>query len=234
VGKAAIIQRLTSCNTRAQGSSLYQDDRRPVLPRAQAPTFLPAVFDNRHDNHTQPAETDEIHRADSFCNALPRPRWGRAMVIAVLGLAWLGAASAFSYFAVFGGEPVLPTLPPLVAADNGPKEIVPNYGDARSNNSIQRSMVSATSSEKFVSRWPADSQEPPKTALASSDPSTLRPAASTPSPAVAPLAAMAPSVPASERKKVHTIIIRSGGSGQTDSSAAVAHSATNAKASGTR
>jgi hypothetical protein len=41
---------------------------------------------------------------------------------------------------------------------------------------------------------------------------------------------MAPSVPASERKKVHTIIIRSGGSEQTDTSAAVAYGATSAKA----
>jgi hypothetical protein len=217
-----------------QQSIPSRDDRQPVLPRPQAPTFLPAVSDDRRDHEMQSAETDEIHRADSFCNALPRPRWGRAMVIAVLGLAWLGAASAFSYFAVFGGEPVLPTLPPLVAADNGPKEIVPNYGDARSNNLSQRSMVNASSSEKFVSRWPADNQEPPKTALTSSDPTTLRPAASTPSPSVAPLAVMAPSVPASERKKVHTIIIRSGGSEQTDTSAAVAHSATSAKALGMR
>ena len=69
------------------------------------------------------------------------------MVIVVLGLAWLGVASAFSYRAVFEGGAVLPTLPPLVAADNGPKEIVPNYGDARQSNSSQTS-----SSEKFVAR----------------------------------------------------------------------------------
>jgi hypothetical protein len=119
----------------------------------------------------------------------------------VLSLAWLGVASAFSYFAVFEGGALLPTLPPLVAADNA-KEIVPNYGDARTSNSSQRSVVRASSSEKFVSRWPADNREPPKTALISSDPSTP----------VAPLAVMTPSLPASERKKVHTIIIRSNGS----------------------
>jgi hypothetical protein len=141
------------------------------------------------------------------------------MVIAVLGLAWLGVASAFSYYAGGGGA-VLPTLPPLLAADNGPKEIVPNYGDARSNHSIQTPMVSAGSSEKFVSRWPADNQEPRKTALISSDPTAL----------------LAPSVPAShspEPKKVHIIIVRSDGLEQTDLSA-VAHSATSARAPGTR
>ena len=111
---------------------------------------------------------------------------------------WLGVAAAFSYFAVFGGGTVLP----LLAGDSGPKEIVTNYSDARPSNSSQTSMVSAGSSEKFDSRWPADNQEPPKTSLISSDPSTRRPAvpiarAASAAPAVASPAVMAPSIPAS-------------------------------------
>ena len=82
-------------------------------------------------------------------------------MIAVLGLAGLGVVSGFAYRAVFEGA-LLPTFPPLMAAENGPKKIVLNYGDARPSNSSQTSMVSAGSSEKFVSRWPADNQEPPK------------------------------------------------------------------------
>ena len=227
-----------------QRTSPGRGDRQPVLPRPRAPTSLPTVSDDRHDGEMQSAEPDETHGAYSFYDGLPSPRWRLAMVIAVLGLAWLGVASAFSYRAVLGGAALLPTLPPLVAAENGPKEIVPNYGDARTSNSSQTSMVSVGSSEKFVSRWPADNQEPPKTALISSDPSTLRPAvpiaraASAPAPAVTPPAVTAPSVPAShssEPKKVHTIIIRSDGSEQTDTSAAaVAHSATSARTPGTR
>jgi hypothetical protein len=215
-----------------QQTSPPRDDRQPVLSRPRAPTFLPAGSDDRHDGETQSAETNEIHRAYNFYDAPPSPRWRLVMVIAVLGLAWLGVASAFSYFAVFGGGAVLPMLPPLLAANSGPGEIVPNYSDARPSSSSQTSMVSAGSSEKFDSRWPADNQEPPKTALISSDLSTRRPAvpiaraASAPALAVAPPAVMAPSMPASEAKKVHTIIIRSDGSEQTDTSAvAVAHSA---------
>jgi hypothetical protein len=34
----------------------------------------------------------------------------------------LGVASAFSYFVVFGGGVVLPTLPPLVAADRAQRD----------------------------------------------------------------------------------------------------------------
>jgi hypothetical protein len=221
-----------------------RDDRQPVLPRPRPPTFFPTVSDDRHDGDMQSVETDETHGAYSFYDGLPSPRWRLMMVVAVLGLAGLGVASAFSYRAMFGGGVVLPTLPPLVAADNGPKENVPNYGDARTSNSSQTSMESAGSSEKFVSRWPADNQEPPKTAVISSDPSTLRPAvpiaraASAPPPGVAPPAATAPSVPAlhsSEPKKVRTILIRSDGSEQTGTSAAPAtHSTTSARASGMR
>jgi hypothetical protein len=170
-------------------------------------------------------------------------------VIAVLGLAGLGVVSAFAYRAVFEGA-LLPTFPPLMAAENGPKKIVLNYGDARPSNSSQTSMVSAGSSEKFVSRWPADNQEPPKTAPISPNPSAPRsgvpiaPAAAAPPPAVAPPALTAPSWPppvpapvlalhSSEPKKIHAVIIRSDGSEQTDTSAAaVAHSATSARAPG--
>jgi hypothetical protein len=137
------------------------------------------------------AETDETHGAYSFYDALPSPRWRLVMVIAVLGLAELGVVSAFAYRAVFE-RALLPTFPPLMAAENGPKKIVLNYGDVRPSNSSQTSMASAGSSEKFVSRWPADNQEPPKTAPISPNPSAPRPdvpiapAAAAPPPAVAP------------------------------------------------
>jgi hypothetical protein len=151
-----------------QQTSPGRKNRLAVLPRPQAPTFLHTV--------SQSAETDESAGGHSFYDGLPSPRWRLVLVKAVLGLAWLGVASAFSYLALFGGGTVLPMLPPLLASDSWPKEIVTNYGDARSSNSSQTSMVSAGSSEKFDSRWPADNQEPPKTALISSDPSTRRPA----------------------------------------------------------
>ena len=198
--------------------SLGRDDRQRVLSSPRAPTFLPPVSDDRHAGEMRAVETDESHGAYSFYDGLPSPRWRLVMVIVVLGLAWLGVASAFSYRAVFEGGAVLPTLPPLVAANNGPKEIVPNYGDARPSNSSQTSssekfvarwpadnqeppekaskasIVSAGSSEKFVARWPRGNQEPPETAQ-------IRPAvptahtASTPPPAVAPPALTTQSLP---------------------------------------
>ena len=211
--------------------SAARDNRQPVLSSPRAPSFLPEA-DDRHAGEMRAAEADATHDGQRFYDSLPSPRWRLVMVIVVLALAWLGVASAFSYHAVFGGQ--LPTLPPLLAADSEPRNVVPNAG---SSNSSQTSMLSANSSEKFVSRWPADNQEPP-----SSNPGILRPAVpialatSAPPSAVPPPALSAPSSHSSEPKKIHTIIIRSDRSDQTENSAAsVAHSAqTSARAPGTR
>ena len=221
------------------------------LPSPQAPTLLLTASDDRHDGDIQASKTGEAYGADDY-DDLPSPhrRDGLVIVIAVLGLAILGAVGAFAYRAVFGGA-VLPALPPLIEAENGPNKNVPNYGDARPSNSSQTSIASAGSSEKFVSRWPADIQEPPKktapispnptpppSALGSGAVAPIAPVPAAPPPAVAPPAtasvpppAPVPAPPSSEPKKIHTVIIRSDGSGQTDTSAAAApHSTTSTTA----
>ena len=168
-------------------------------------------------------------------------------MIAVIALAGLGAVGAFAYRAVFAGA-VLPALPPIIKAENAPNENVPNYGDDRPSHLSQTSMASAGSSEEFVSRWLADIQEPPKTAPISPNPSAsppsalgsgavapIAPALAAPPPANAPPALAATSLPpkvaapvtapsSSTPKKIQTVISRSEGSGQTDTSAATAKS----------
>jgi hypothetical protein len=209
------------------------------LPSPQAPTLLLTASDDRHDGDIQAAKTGEAYGADDYYDDLPSPhrRDGLVIVTAVLGLAILGAVGAFAYRAVFGGA-VLPALPPLIEAENGPNKNVPNYGDARPSNSSQTSIATAGSSEKFVSRWPADIQEPPKKTApispnpSASPPSALGSGAIAPAPAAAPPAVAPPATasvapPSSEPKKIHTVIIRSDGSGQTDTSAAAGpHSTT--------
>ena len=93
------------------------------LRSPQAPTFSPTAADDRHDGDIQADETGEAY-AD--CDNLPSPRWrGRlGTAVTVLCLAGLGAVGAFAYRAVLAGTE-LPTLPPIIKAENG----VPNPGD---------------------------------------------------------------------------------------------------------
>jgi hypothetical protein len=171
-------------------------------------------------------------------------------VIAVLGLAVLGTAGAFAYRAMFGGS-MLPSLPPIIKAGNGPNKIVPGYGDARASNSAQTTVANTGSSEKLVSReeQPVEIQEPSKTAPRvistipiAPNPNSLPPGASSigaaplaPAPAGAapaaapPVIATVPAAPppapapaSAEPKKIHTVTIRSDQSGGTDAGAAAA------------
>jgi hypothetical protein len=139
---------------------------------------------------------------------------------------------------MFGGS-MLPSLPPIIKAGNGPNKIVPGYGDARASNSAQTTVANTGSSEKLVSReeQPVEIQEPSKTAPRvistipiAPNPNTLPPGASSigaaplaPAPAGAAPAAAPPPAPApasAEPKKIHTVTIRSDQSGGTDAGAA--------------
>ena len=219
------------------------------LPSPEGPTLLLTASDDRHDDDIQTAETGEAYGAHDCYDDLPSPRWRDRLVIviAVIALAGLGAVGAFAYRAVFAGT-VMPALPPIIKAENAPNENVPNYGDDRPSDLSQTSIASAGSSEEFVSRWSADIQEPPKTAPISPNPSAsppsalgsgavapIAPALAAPPPANAPLALTATSLPppvpapvpapsSSTPKKIQTVISRSDGSGQTDTSAATAKS----------
>ena len=215
------------------------------LPSLEGPTLLLTASDDRHDDDIQTTETGEAYGAHDYHDDLPSPRWRDrlVMVIAVIALAGLGAVGAFAYRAVFAGT-VMPALPPIITAENVPNENVPNYGDDRLSDLSQTTIASAGSSEEFVSRWPSDVQGPPKTAPISPNPSAsppsapgsgavapIAPAPAAPPPANAPLALTATSLPppvtassSSTPKKIQTVISRSVGSGQTDTSAATAKS----------
>ena len=222
-----------------QPASPGRDDRRRVFAKPPSTDVLATAADDRHDGDIQADATGEAH-AD-YDNP-PSPRWrGRlGTAVVVLCLAGLGAVGAFAYRAVLTGTGS-PTLPPIVKAENGTNRNVPNSGDAQPSCSGQTSIASAGASEEFLSRWPADNQEPPKTvpippnsdtpppsALGSAAvaPITTAPAASPPGlpAAPAPLAASAPAPPSSDPKRSHAAISRSNGSGRPDTSAAAAKS----------
>ena len=112
-----------------------------------------------HDPHDEYESDDpeyhdgEGYSADDYFDEAPAPRRrnGLLVIMAVLALTVIGTAGAFGYRAMFGGS-VLPTLPPIIKAGNGPNKIVPAYGDSQANNSAQPGAANSGSAENLVSR----------------------------------------------------------------------------------
>jgi hypothetical protein len=140
----------------------YQDEHEPDLLGQRSANFPLRESDDRY------AVDDESYDEEYATSAYPsnrRRRSGLVVVVAVLALAVLGTAGAFSYRAMFGSS-VLPALPPIIKPANGPNKIVPNYGDAQANNASQTGAADTSSSEKLVSHeeQPVDMPETPRAA----------------------------------------------------------------------
>ena len=188
----------------------YRGLGQPRLPRGdgQQPVLLSG--DPHDGDDFQAAENGEAYGGDDFYDVLPSPRWRNRVgkIVPVL------AAAALAGAVLTAG--VLPMLPPLMNPENGPSKNTPDFDSAQPRDST-KAKASAGSSEKFASRWLADIQKQPKTASISSNLSApprygLGSGATLPPPT--PLWA----APSSEPKKIRTVIIRSDGSVQIDSS----------------
>jgi hypothetical protein len=140
------------------------DEPQPGLPARQVPAYATAP----HDDYPEPPEHDtgEHYAADDYYDDAPSPRRrsGVVVVMAILSLAVVGTAGAFGYRAMFGGS-VLPTLPPIIKASNGPNKIVPSGGEAQANGSSQGGAAITGSTENLVSREEQPvNMEPPRAA----------------------------------------------------------------------
>ncbi len=213
------------CRDDRQLVSPSGDNRPPVFPHHEVPTFLLKAFDDRHDADTQSVETGDVYGADDYYVDIPDPRRrdGLVVVLAVLVLAVLGTAGTFAYRAVFGGS-ALSTGSAIVKTGNWPNKISA-YGDDQRSDSNQTLIASADPSEKLVSleEKPLDIQGPPKTAPRgnSSGPVLGAPGWPAPAPTVAPPEPTAESIPPvapagapgfQQPKKIHTVTVRSEGS----------------------
>jgi hypothetical protein len=144
----------------------FHDEPEPARSLSrQPPGFLSQSFDDRdYDDPDQEDAADQAYALEDYEEEPPagRRRSGLIVVAAVLGLAVLGTAGAFAYRAMFGSS-MLPSLPPIIKAEDGPNKIVPNK--PKSNASDQAD-AGATSGEKLVSReeQPVDVPAPPSTA----------------------------------------------------------------------
>ena len=162
----------------------------------------------------------QAYGADDYNDEVSIPRRGGLVVVmAVLGLAVVGTAGAFGYRAMFGSS-VLPMLPPIIKASNGPNKIIPSNGDVQANN--QAGAASTGSTENLVSHEEQPvKMEPPKTprvfstipispgqGAAPAAPAAVAGLPAAASPGGPPPAAPPPASISSEPKKIHTVTIR--------------------------
>ncbi len=202
-----------------------QYDPEPAsLSPGQVPAFAAAALEHGYEADHQ-EHGGQAYGADDYNDEAPTPRRGGLVVVmAVLGLAVVGTAGAFGYRAMFGSS-VLPSLPPIIKASNGPNKIIPS--DAQANN--QAGAASTGSTENLVSHEEQPvKMEPPKAphvvstipispgqSAAPAAPAEVAglPAAASPGGAP-PASTAAPPPPAvaapasSEPKKIHTVTIR--------------------------
>jgi SPOR domain len=157
--------RLTNTREDSRGyeeQSRYRDEQEQPHGR-QLPAFLPRSRDNRHTYEQQDqGGADDEYAMEDYEEEAPggRRRGGLVVVAAVLGLAVLGTAGAFAYRAMFGGS-MLPSLPPIIKADDGPNKIMPSAANADASTSDQASASAAGSGEKLVPREETPVDVPP-------------------------------------------------------------------------
>jgi len=240
----------------ADGPRFRNAPEPPKTHERQLPAFMPRTRDRyeyddqEQDGAGEQSYADSSYDPEDYEEEPPtaRRRGGLAVMAAVLALAVLGTAGAFAYRAMFGGS-MLPSLPPIIRADNGPNKILPKPTNAKSSD--QADAGSADSGEKLVSREekPVDVPKPLNVSPRVVSTIPIIPAPDTPpagvlatgqsgfpAPMTAPATPPAPGVSApfpatgsapqaasplsGEPKKIHTVAIRPDQSGGTDAATA--------------
>ena len=133
----------------------YRDAQEPPNSPDRLPAFLPRSRAPRYAEHdqVQDGSDDQAYAQEDYEDEAPdgRRRGGFVVIAAVLGLAVLGTAGAFAYRAMFGGS-MLPSLPPIIKAEDGPNRIAPAINNSKASTSDQADATTADSDEKLVSR----------------------------------------------------------------------------------
>jgi len=180
---------------REDGDADYRAEQMPVLRPQEFPAY-PRVRSDREYEAEELNDAGEPYAEHDYYDepARPRRRTGLVVIMAVLGLAVIGTAGAFGYRAMFGGS-VLPTLPPIIKANDGPNKIVPNSDSQANNAGSPTGAASGASAEHLVSREEQPvNMEQPKTVPRVVSTIPIVPGQSSPPPA-APGAVSAPAWP---------------------------------------
>jgi hypothetical protein len=210
-------------------------EQQPGTDYDEEQEFAPAYDDRYEPEH---GDTDgQSYDAEAYeAEAAMRRRSASILVLAVLGLAVFGTAGAFAYRAMFGSS-MLPSLPPIIKASDGPNKIMPSNGASQARSS-QSDGASGGANEKLVSHdeQPVDVQQlvkpvphvvstipvfPDPNSPGGGMPETAPPGpvfpppgmsvSGLPTPSVAApvqIAGPASSVAVPEPRKVHTVVIR--------------------------
>jgi hypothetical protein len=137
----------------SHGLQNFYDETLPQLPSARdlsAYASAPDPHGYRADEHHY--TEDEAAPADHDYQETRNPgrRTALVAVMAIFGLVVVGSAGAFGYRAMFGGS-VLPTLPPIIKASNGPNKIALDPQAGAASNAAQ-AVATTGSTENLVSR----------------------------------------------------------------------------------
>jgi hypothetical protein len=137
----------------SHGLQNFYDETLPQLPSARdlsAYASAPDPHGYRADEHHY--TEDEAAPADHDYQETRNPgrRTALVAVMAIFGLVVVGSAGAFGYRAMFGGS-VLPTLPPIIKASNGPNKIALDPQAGAASNTAQ-AVATTGSTENLVSR----------------------------------------------------------------------------------
>jgi hypothetical protein len=133
-----------------QGLQSHYDQGLPQLPSASDLSAYSSAPDvHGHQDEGDYADDEGADHEYQETRSRGR-RTALVAVMAVFGLVVVGSAGAFGYRAMFGGS-VLPTLPPIIKASNGPNKIAldPQAGAA---SSAAQSVATTGSTENLVSR----------------------------------------------------------------------------------
>ena len=196
----------------------YYDDARAVADELGAQS-------DRHDEY----DAYDYSGRDYEDSYEPRGRrlW---VVVAILALAVIGTAGAYSYRTMLGGDgEQTATAPPVIRADSSPKKIA-SVAQPNGDKQIQERVGDRSTGERVVSReeQPLAIKDPNARALVPEPPLAVgAPATTEPGNAPAPAGA------ASEPKKVRTVTIRPEGGEPADAAPAPAAAASRAAVPGT-
>jgi len=133
---------------------LPETPQSPLAADRQLPAFLPQSRAERYqfDAQSQPGPDNQAYALEDYDEAEEAPagrrRRGFMVLAVVLGLAVIGTAGAFAYRAMFGSS-MLPSLPPIIKAEDGPNKIIPAKPKGSTD---QADAANASSDEKLVSR----------------------------------------------------------------------------------